>query len=93
VPEEVKEQRLKKLIALQEEIQVKQQQALIGGEVEVLVDNHTLKDAEMLKGRTRCWKKVIFPGDASMIGTLQRVKVHSYGHQTLIATRCSDAAC
>ena len=38
----------------------------------------------MLKGRTRCWKKVIFAGDETLIGTLQQVKVHSYSHQTLV---------
>jgi tRNA-2-methylthio-N6-dimethylallyladenosine synthase len=38
----------------------------------------------MLKGRTRCWKKVIFDGPESLIGTLQPIKVHSYSHETLI---------
>ena len=41
------------------------------------------KDGKLLKGRTRCWKKVIFEGKANMIGTLQPVKVHSLSHETL----------
>lgn len=83
VPEEVKQERLQKLIDLQEQIGNEQRQELLGQTFEVLVERFN-KDGEKLKGRTRCWKKVIFDGDATLIGTLQQVKVHSYSHQTLI---------
>ena len=84
IPEEVKEDRLKRLISLQEEISARHRQQFLGKEVEVLVEKRNFKDDALLKGRTRCWKNVLFRGDESLIGTLQRVTIHSYSHQTLL---------
>lgn len=86
IPQEVKDERLQRLMTLQEEIFIKKQQSLLGKQVEVLVDDLS-KDGVHLKGRTRCWKKVLFPGGEELMGTLQKVTVHSYNHQTLIGTR------
>lgn len=82
IPEEVKQDRLKRLIQLQEGIVAKQRQAFLGTEVEVLVERQNFKDSALLKGLTRCFKNVLFPGTESLIGTLQRVKLHGYSHQT-----------
>lgn len=84
ISEEVKQARLQKLIALQDGICAKERQALLGSVVEVLVEERNEKDPIFLKGKTRCWKNVIFPGDDALIGSLQKVRVHSYSHQTLI---------
>lgn len=84
IPEEVKQDRLHRLMELQDTITKKQQQEMIGKEVEVLVESRNTKDDRFVKGRTRCWKKVIFPGTDEMIGTLQKVTVDGYSHQTLI---------
>ncbi len=86
ISEEIKNDRLHRLMVLQEEIYGKQRQAMLGAEVEVLVENCSLKDERMLKGRTRCWKNVIFPGNKGLIGSLQRVKIHSFTKQTLVGT-------
>lgn len=86
IPEEVKQDRLQRLMELQDGIQVKQLQATLGQTVEVLVEGCNTKDETLLKGRTRCWKKVIFEGTDTLIGSLQKVKIHSYNHQTLIGT-------
>lgn len=86
IPEEVKNERLQRLLHLQEGINAKQRQALLGQEVEVLVECLNFKDSHLVKGRTRCWKNVLFPGNKDLIGTLQKVKIHSYNSQTLIAT-------
>lgn len=83
IPEEVKLARLQRLLDLQEKVGNQERQAMLGQTVEVLVERYN-KDNIHLKGRTRCWKKVIFEGDPSLIGTLQQVKVHSYSHQTLV---------
>jgi tRNA-2-methylthio-N6-dimethylallyladenosine synthase len=83
IPEEVKQARLQKLMDLQLEICNEERANMLGQTVEVLVDKFN-REGTMLTGRTRCWKKTIFPGDASMIGTVQQVKVHSFTHQTLI---------
>lgn len=84
IPEDVKQDRLQRLLELHDTILGKQRQDMLGTEIEVLVDKRNLKDDAFLTGRTRCWKKVIFPGEDAMIGTLQKVKIHSYSHQTLV---------
>lgn len=86
IPEEVKQERLQSLIKLQDEIYAKQRQAMLGTTVEVLVEKRNFKDQSLLKGRTRCWKNVLLPGDDSLIGTFQQVNIHSYSHQTLLGT-------
>jgi tRNA-2-methylthio-N6-dimethylallyladenosine synthase len=83
IPEEVKQERLHKLLNLHNEICAQERQDLLGTEVEVLVERRNKEDL-LLKGRTRCWKNVVFKGTDEQIGTLQKVKVHSYSHQTLI---------
>lgn len=84
IPEEVKQDRLQRLLKLQEEINARQRQDFLGMEVEVLVELENFKDKSLLKGRTRCWKNVLFPGDPKLIGSLQRIKIHSYSNQTLL---------
>jgi len=86
IPEEVKQEWLQRLIKLQEGIYAKQRQAMLGKEVEVLVECQNFKDGELVKGRTRCWKNVLFLGGEELIGTLQKVQIHSYNHQTLLGS-------
>jgi len=84
IPEAIKEERLHRLMDLQEGIYAKQRQEMIGQEIEVLVESASLKNSEMLKGRSRCWKNVIFPGSLESIGSLKTIKIHSYTNQTLL---------
>jgi len=83
IPEEIKLDRLQRLMNLQEKIMNEERSQMLGNTYEVLVERFN-KDGKLLKGRTRCWKKVIFEGDASLIGTLPLIQVHSFSHQTLI---------
>ena len=83
IPEEVKDDRLQRLHELQSQINLEQQQQLLGQTLEVLIEDFN-RDGNQLKGRTRCWRKVACSGEPSMIGTLQQVQIHSYSHQTLI---------
>lgn len=85
ISEEVKQERLHRLLDLHNQICSEERQEFIGKVTEVLIENQA-EDGK-LKGRTRCWKTVIFEGDKSLIGTLQLVKIHSYNHQTLIGER------
>ena len=87
IPEEVKQDRLQRLMQLQNEIYIKQKQQLIGTEVSVLVERRNRKDEALLKGRTSCWKKVLFAGGDELIGTIQNVRLHSYSYDTLIGER------
>jgi tRNA-2-methylthio-N6-dimethylallyladenosine synthase len=83
VPEEVKQERLQRLLSLHAQICAEERQEMLGKEVEVLVEKRN-KDEERFKGRTRCWKNVLFSGSDVAIGTLQRVRIHGYSHQTLL---------
>lgn len=85
IPESVKDERLKRLIDLQEGIYAKQRLAALDKTMEVLVEKEAEKSPGMVKGRTRCWKSVLFKGGPELIGTLQNVQLHSYTHQTFMA--------
>lgn len=84
IPEEVKEERLARLTALQEPIYKRQRLEFLHTDIEVLVEKINFKDDAFLKGRTRCWKNVLFKGDKSLIGSLQKVSIHSVHNQTLL---------
>lgn len=83
VPEEEKQRRLHELLEIYQEICQEDMQELIGQTLEVLVESRN-RDEVRLKGRTRCWKKVVFSGEDHLIGTLQQVKITGYNHQTLL---------
>lgn len=83
ISEEVKQERLQRLLNLHNQICIDHRKAMLGSEVEVLVERRN-RDEKYLKGRTRCWKNVIFKGDDSLIGTLRNVKVTGFSHQTLL---------
>ena len=82
IPPEVKESRLQRLMNLYHTINAEKLRSFVGETVEVLVEKRN--KTGFLKGRTRCWKKIIFPGTDAFIGQLVKVKIHSYNHQTLI---------
>lgn len=83
IPEEVKQERLQRLLNLHSEICTEERQALLGEVIEVLIEQQDPKESH-LKGRTRCWKNVRIEGDAP-VGSLQKVKIHGYSNQTLLA--------
>jgi tRNA-2-methylthio-N6-dimethylallyladenosine synthase len=82
ISEEVKNERLHKLLDLQAELANQERHNMLGQVVEVLVEKR-IKDEKFLKGRTRCWKNVHFEGSDALIGTLQKVTVTGFSHQTL----------
>lgn len=88
IPEEVKEERHQRLLALHQQISSELMGEMLGQEVEVLVERKN-KDDRYLKGLSRCWRNVIFEGDPSLIGSLQRVKLHSFSHNTFVGTLCT----
>jgi tRNA-2-methylthio-N6-dimethylallyladenosine synthase len=83
ISEEVKQDRLHRLMELHSRIAAEERASMLGSTVEVLVERFNPEN-RLLKTRTRCWKKVIFEGDESLVGTLQQVKLHSFNNQTLI---------
>lgn len=82
VPEAVKADRHQRLLALHNQIAAELMSEMLGQTVEVLVERRN-KD-EHLKGLTRCWRNVIFEGPDALIGTLQRVTLNSFTHNTFV---------
>ena len=64
LPERVKEERNQDLLALVNEIAVKQNEAMVGSRQEVLCEGPSRYNAERLSGRTRTNRIVIFDGNA-----------------------------
>ncbi|PRR75509.1 tRNA-2-methylthio-N(6)-dimethylallyladenosine synthase [Moorella humiferrea] len=75
LPQEVKKERLKRLMELQNKISLAKNEALVGEVVEVLVEGPSKTDPSKLSGRTRTNKLVIFPGDAELTGRLVNVRL------------------
>lgn len=75
VPEEVKRDRIHRLIAVQSEMSLKKNQQWIGRTVDVLVEGESHKDPERLSGRAPSNKLVVFKGDRGLIGQTVQVRV------------------
>jgi tRNA-2-methylthio-N6-dimethylallyladenosine synthase len=81
IPEEVKNERLQRLQTLYDEVGTEEKKKMLGSTVEVLVEGH---EEGRLKGRTRCWKRVVLTGSEALVGTLAQVQITGYSHQTLL---------
>jgi tRNA-2-methylthio-N6-dimethylallyladenosine synthase len=86
VPEEEKGERLARLVALQERISAEMNQAVVGHEVEALVEGPARRPEGWCMARSPQMKTVVFPGPARP-GTLVRVRISSATSHTLIAYR------
>jgi tRNA-2-methylthio-N6-dimethylallyladenosine synthase len=83
VPEKVKIERLETIIELQKRVTSELNGALIGSTVEVLVEGPSEKNADLLFGRSRTGKAVVFPGDAGLAGREARVEISDTSAWTL----------
>lgn len=82
VPYPVKQERLRRLVELQNQIAFEQNVPLAGSELEVLVEGTSPKNPEMLQGYSREFKMVHFRGGADLIGQLVKVEAtepHRWG--------------
>ncbi|MFV9509766.1 tRNA (N6-isopentenyl adenosine(37)-C2)-methylthiotransferase MiaB [Tepidibacillus sp. LV47] len=75
IPEDVKKERLQRLMDLQNQISRKKNEQLRNQVVEVLVEGISKTNSEVLSGRTRGNKLVNFKGDPSLIGQFVQVKI------------------
>ncbi len=85
VPEDVKRERLSRVIALQKRITGEIMRALVGAELEVLVEGVSRKQDGELLARTDHDMMVVFPGPASRIGSFVRVRLRSLRGNTFRA--------
>ncbi len=75
IPEEVKKERLQRLMEIQNKCSREKNEKLIGEIVEILVEGESKTNPEILSGRTRTNKIVNFVGDKFLIGKLIDVRI------------------
>ena len=83
VPEEVKVERLNRMIALQNELSLESNRRDIGKEFEVLVEGVSKRSSDELFGRTSQNKVVVFPRVSHKPGDFIRVRVSDASSATL----------
>jgi tRNA-2-methylthio-N6-dimethylallyladenosine synthase len=83
VPKEVKIARLETIIDLQKRVTSEVNAALIGSNAEVLVEGPSHRNEDLLFGRSRTGKAVVFPGDAGLAGRVVNVEIRSTSAWTL----------
>ena len=83
VPEEVKIERLNRMIALQNELSLESNLRDVGKEFEVLAEGRSKRSEEQLVGRTSQNKAVVFPRGDHKKGDLVRVRIVSATSATL----------
>ncbi|MFW6189780.1 MAG: tRNA (N6-isopentenyl adenosine(37)-C2)-methylthiotransferase MiaB [Planctomycetota bacterium] len=75
VPDEVKRERHQRLLAAQQEVDATRRRAMVGREVEVLVEGPSPQDPENFAGRTRQNDIVVFPARQGTEGVVQRLRI------------------
>ena len=75
IPREVKEARNQELLRILEKHSLKRNESLVGSTQEVLVEGHARKGEGMFMGRTRGFRKVVFPGNERMVGELLDITI------------------
>jgi tRNA-2-methylthio-N6-dimethylallyladenosine synthase len=74
IPADVSSARLQRLVQLVRAQAREQNLASLGSRVHVLIER-LARDGQLLMGRTRDWKTVLVPGDASLINTYHTVEL------------------
>lgn len=84
VPEEVKVERLNRMIALQNELSAESNRRDIGKVFEVLVEGFSKRSREHMMGRTQQNKAAVFPRGTVKVGDFVKVRVTDVSSATLI---------
>ncbi|MDE5628957.1 MAG: tRNA (N6-isopentenyl adenosine(37)-C2)-methylthiotransferase MiaB [Muribaculaceae bacterium] len=84
IPEEVKIERLNRMIALQNELSLASNKADIGKQFEVLVEGVAKRSKEQMVGRTSQNKTAVFPRGNAKVGELVQVRVLDATSATLL---------
>jgi tRNA-2-methylthio-N6-dimethylallyladenosine synthase len=89
VPLAVKQQRLARLMEVQDRISLEKNQRLVGRTVQVLVEGPSPKRPEVLTGRAFDNRTVLFPGDVALTGTLVPVRLLTAHTWTMLGEQAS----
>ncbi|MDD2684250.1 MAG: TRAM domain-containing protein, partial [Candidatus Cloacimonetes bacterium] len=84
IPEEIRLERLQRMIDLQREITLKKFRAQIGKTVEIYIEDFSKKSMAQLSGKTRDFKIAVVSGNESQIGKMVMAKVVDATAGTLI---------
>jgi tRNA-2-methylthio-N6-dimethylallyladenosine synthase len=84
IPEEIRLERLQRMIDLQREITLKKFRAQIGKTVEIYIEDFSKKSMAQLSGKTRDFKIAVVSGNESQIGKMVMAKVVAATAGTLI---------
>ena len=90
VPEDVKIERLNRMIALQNQLSLESNRRDIGKRFEVLVEGVAKRSNEQMVGRTPQNKSVVFPRGSVKVGDLVEVLVEDASSATLIGSVVTD---
>jgi tRNA-2-methylthio-N6-dimethylallyladenosine synthase len=83
VPQHVREERNQRLLSLINEIAQRRYEALVGSQMQILVEGPSKRNPDRLTGRTRCNKIVVFEGGDRHRGQVMDVKITRAGSFTL----------
>ncbi len=83
LPDEVRKDRLARLIEIQNQIGREESVKLQGKTFEVLVESEASRDASHVYGKTRTGRVVDFEGDSSLIGKFVKVQIEQTRNWTL----------
>ena len=83
VPQELKEERNYRLLAVVNEVGRRRYERYVGGRVRVLVEGPSRRNAARLEGRTGTNKLVVFEGSRRHVGEVLEMKVVRTGNFTL----------
>ena len=83
IPPEVIEERHARLLALVNEIGARRYEALVGKQMQILVEGPSRTNAARMMGRTRCNRIVVFDGSERHRGQIMDVKILRAGLFTL----------
>jgi len=90
VPLAVKKERLRRLNEIQETISAEVNEAAVGSRQEVLVEGPSRRSDQMLMGRTRGDKVVIFAGPADLVGQTIELNITRAAAHTLFGERVNS---
>lgn len=87
VAEDVKIDRLNRMIALENELSLESNRRDIGKTFEVLVEGYSKRSKSDMFGRTQQNKVVVFPANGENVGDIVNVRVNSVSSATLLGER------
>ena len=90
VPEEVKIERLNRMIALQNELSLCSNRRDVGKTFEVLVEGYSKRSRDDMFGRTEQNKVIVFPAGDTRIGDRVMCRVDSVTSATLLGSKVQD---